>query len=153
MVKIRWMSGAALAVLLAGPVAAQARQVTSAPRRMPRHVRLEARLLAAAGAGDCPRRNPAGPEAARGLSRAGHLFYLAGQPAPRCACSSSRLTALDRGDVVFAANVLLQASAVATKAKDFERGKQLASRAELLSTSPLLSEGQRVAILEQISRR
>lgn len=153
----RRMVRAAVVVMLMAPAAVSAQQAASTgDQGVATLYGSKATLLKAAreqvkAARELPSSDP---QAARGLSQAGDLFYHAGHngDALRVLEESGDL-ALQRGDVAFAADVFLKAAMVATHAQQSDRAARLVARAELMSASPLLSADQRQAILDRIERR
>src|SRR5690606_28618863 len=82
-----------------------------------------------------PARESTDPLRARSLSEAAHLFAYAGRPGhARKLLEKSADAALQRGDIVFAADALLKAALLAQQANDGAAGLRLVARIEALAT-------------------
>ena len=83
----------------------------------------------------------------------GRLYYYAREMRlSRRALEEASRRALVVGDVVRAANAMVDASLIARKQGDLRGVSNLAGGARLLARSPLLTSGQRIAIESRIDR-
>jgi hypothetical protein len=96
-------------------------------------------------------RSAADPALSDALDRAGRLYAYSGDPVrgQHLMVKAAR-AALGRGDVLRGAHRLLDAAFIALQAKDSESALSLTAEAQLLSLSPLIASGDRVAILKRI---
>jgi len=94
------------------------------------------------------------PQAYAGYRMAAHLYHAAGSLSEaRAAMERAAVQASARGDVVGAANSYVDAGLVALEARQDDRVREFAVKAEALAGSPLLSAEQRRAILERVGYR
>ena len=86
------------------------------------------------------------------LDLAARLYAYSGDPARGTVLMEQAARgALTRGDVKRAAHAFLDAAFMALSAKDGERVAELVHQADLLALSPLLNEGEKVAIVQRIN--
>jgi hypothetical protein len=86
------------------------------------------------------------------LDLAARLYAYSGNPAKgTLLMEQAARGALTRGDVKRAAHAYLDAAFMALNVKDSERVSQLVHQADLLALSPLLNEGEKVAIVQRIN--
>jgi hypothetical protein len=85
------------------------------------------------------------------LSMAAHLYWAAGDVS-RAQESMERAAehAAARGDIVAAARSYVDAGLLAIEDRHTDRVPELARKAELLASSPLLTEGQRAEIMRRV---
>lgn len=96
-------------------------------------------------------RGPTDGQAVECLATAGLLFYFAGDlEGSQKSLTSAGDRALARGDVVSAAKAFVDAGIVARERLRPDDVTTLGERAEVLASSPLLSEEQRLAITSRI---
>ncbi len=98
-------------------------------------------------------RTPADPVAVGDLILAGHLLTAAGQPAEALEifeAAGERARAL--GDVLRAAEAYLDGAFVAEELGRDDDVQRLGTNAEMLASSPLLSDDQRLGILRRVYR-
>lgn len=101
---------------------------------------------------ECELRSPEDPLTFRCLSMSARLFYYAGELLDaRRMMEKAAKNALQRGDVMAAAQSYLEAASIARKQKSGDsKVAELVQRARNLSFSPLLTENQRGWILAKI---
>jgi hypothetical protein len=91
------------------------------------------------------------PRAVQSLIMAGRLLYARGDLSSAGAVTQQAAArALARGDVVAAANAELDAGIIAQEQGKSAEAQRLGGMAQVLATSPLLSEAQRASILTRI---
>ena len=92
------------------------------------------------------------PRKFEALDLAARLYSYSGDPARgTLLMEQAARGALTRGDVKRAAHAFLDAAFMALSAKDGERVAELVHQADLLALSPLLNEGEKVAIVQRIN--
>ena len=91
-------------------------------------------------------------ERATNLRKAAYLRYYAGdtRTGGRLMERAAQQSAAT-GDVAIAANAYIDAALIANERAEIERALELASKAELLVTSPLLDDTQRAGLLGRIA--
>ncbi len=92
-------------------------------------------------------RSEADPEASSTMRFAGRVYAQAGEYGKaREAFSRAAELALARGALVEAAHAYIDAAHAAAEQGDYDRTKELAEKAQRITTSPLLPEADRVSI-------
>ena len=168
--RVRLTVAGALLAVAAFPVAALAQQQLQPVRVSPSEALVRAEALHARGTAESESldrlkrasklheqsaslREADDPRRAECLREAALLRYYSGDrrgAAPIMARAAE--SAVERGDVVLAAQSFSDAAIMAHETKQPARAWELGVRADVLTSSPLLSESQRLALRERIVR-
>jgi hypothetical protein len=100
---------------------------------------------------EAAQRAAADPRRVEALERAARLYAYAGDAErARTVMERAARRALERGDVARAAHAFIDAAFFALKEGDRRLADELTREADLLATSPLLSAGEKAAIVRRI---
>jgi len=168
--RVRLTVAGALLAVAASPVAALAQQELQPVRVSPSEALVRAEALHAKGTAESEALNrlkhaaklhqqsaelraPDDPRRAECLREAALLRYYGGDRRGATGIMARAAeSAVERGDVVLAAQSFSDAAIMAHEQKQPARAWELGVRADVLTSSPLLSESQRLALRDRIVR-